>query len=96
MAVPRQLALVVPIHYLIRLRPGVIDVNTGAATALCAGTYTVTVTDGNLCTATTSFTINEPTAVVTTVTSSTNPTCTPGCDGSVTVKWFWWYRSYRI
>ncbi|MBK7039448.1 MAG: hypothetical protein IPH46_02930 [Bacteroidetes bacterium] len=74
-----------PLSYTITA-PGVIDVNTGAATALCAGTYTVTVTDGNLCTATTSFTINEPTAVVTTVTASTNPTCTPGCDGSVTVS----------
>jgi hypothetical protein len=74
-----------PLSYTITA-PGVIDVNTGAATALCAGTYTVTVTDGNLCTATTSFTINEPTAVVTTVTASINPTCTPGCDGSVTVS----------
>ncbi|MBK6819171.1 MAG: hypothetical protein IPG85_06020 [Bacteroidetes bacterium] len=35
--------------------------NTGAITGLCAGTYTVTVTDANLCTGTTSFTITEPT-----------------------------------
>jgi hypothetical protein len=66
--------------------PGVINANTGAISALCAGSYTVTVTDANLCTATTSFTITEPTAVVTTITASTNPSCTPGCDGTATVS----------
>ncbi|MBK8376023.1 MAG: SprB repeat-containing protein [Sphingomonadales bacterium] len=60
--------------------------NTGAITALCAGSYTVTVTDANLCTASTIFAITEPAAVVTTINSSTNPTCTPGCDGTATVS----------
>jgi gliding motility-associated-like protein len=38
---------------------------TAAATGLCAGTYTCTVTDANGCTATSTATITEPTLVVT-------------------------------
>lgn len=41
---------------------------------LCAGTYDVTITDANLCTATLTLTINEPTPIVL-VTSSTNSNC---------------------
>ena len=49
---------------------------------LAAGTYTVTVTDGNTCSVTDSFIITEPTPVVVT-TSSTNATC-GNSDGSAT------------
>ena len=38
--------------------------NTDAATGLCAGTYVCTITDANSCTATTTVTITQPTAVV--------------------------------
>lgn len=44
------------------------------ATGLIAGTYTVTVTDANACTVTSSVIITEPT-VVTAITNSTNETC---------------------
>jgi gliding motility-associated-like protein len=57
-----------------------------AATAsnLTAGSYTVTVTDGNLCTQSASITITEPTALSAT-TSSTNATC-GNPDGTATVS----------
>jgi len=57
--------------------------NTATATGLCSGTYTVTVTDGSGCTATTSITITGPPAVV------DNVTITPAnclfADGQITV-----------
>ncbi|TDW51787.1 putative secreted protein (Por secretion system target) [Flavobacterium sp. 270] len=55
------------------------------ATGLTAGTYTVTVTDANLCTATQSFTITEPAAIVATA-SQTNVSCNSGTNGSATVN----------
>jgi hypothetical protein len=60
---------------------------TGAtATGLAAGTYTVTVTDANSCTGTTSVTINEPaTAVSASITAQTNVSCNGGVNGSATV-----------
>jgi hypothetical protein len=64
--------------------PGVINV-TGNITGLCAGTYTVTVTDANLCSTTASFSVTQPPAVVATITNTTNPSCAPGCDGTATV-----------
>jgi gliding motility-associated-like protein len=66
--------------------PGTPTINaTGAASNLCAGNYVITATDANGCTGTTSVTITEPTAVVVTVTASTDPSCTPGCDGTASV-----------
>jgi gliding motility-associated-like protein len=58
---------------------------TGSAqTSLTAGTYNYTVTDANGCVATTSATITQPpTAVSVSIVSSTNPSCTPGNDGSI-------------
>lgn len=47
---------------------------------LCPGTYDVTVTDGNGCTAADTVTITEPTAL-TTITSQVNVTCFGLCDG---------------
>ncbi|MQP53770.1 SprB repeat-containing protein, partial [Flavobacterium sp. LMO9] len=56
------------------------------ASGLSAGTYTVTVTDANSCTATQSFTITEPTALVATPASQTNVSCNSGSNGSATVS----------
>jgi hypothetical protein len=65
---------------------GTIDPLTGAATALCAGiTYTITVTDGNGCTGTTTVQLTTPGSPIINITSSTNPSCLPGCDGTATV-----------
>jgi gliding motility-associated-like protein len=49
---------------------------------LSANTYTVTVTDGNGCTATASYIINEPSALVTSI-SGTDVTCAGANDGTV-------------
>ncbi len=57
---------------------------TAAAAGLCAGTYTVVVTDANGCTATTSVDIIEPPVLDATV-SVVNPSCGGECDGSATV-----------
>ncbi|MDX6191729.1 T9SS type A sorting domain-containing protein [Flavobacterium sp. Fl-318] len=55
------------------------------ASGLTAGTYTATVTDANGCSATQSFTITEPTALVASIGSQTNVACNSGSDGSATV-----------
>lgn len=51
-------------------------------TGLAAGTYSVTVTDANGCTATLSATITQP-AALTLSTTSTNPTCPPSANPPV-------------
>ncbi|WP_221932251.1 T9SS type A sorting domain-containing protein [Flavobacterium zepuense] len=59
---------------------------TGAtASGLIAGTYTVTVTDANLCTDTQSFTITQPAALNATASAQTNIDCNGGTTGSATV-----------
>jgi gliding motility-associated-like protein len=58
---------------------------TAAATNLTAGSYTVTVTDLNLCTATTSVTITEPPILTAVISSQTNVSCNGGNNGSATV-----------
>jgi hypothetical protein len=52
-------------------------------TGLIAGTYTVTVSDANLCTATTSATITQPAAAISLSTSTTSITCFGGNNGSI-------------
>jgi len=54
-----------------------------AAVNLCAGTYTVIVTDGNGCTATSSVIINNP-IILDVTTSSTDATCNGTCNGTAT------------
>nr|MDA3909900.1 gliding motility-associated C-terminal domain-containing protein [Bacteroidales bacterium] len=58
--------------------------NTATATGLCAGTYTVTVYDGNGCSAITSVVIEEPDALVLSIVG-TDVTCNGDCDGESTV-----------
>ncbi len=63
---------------------------TAAATNLAAGTYIVTVTDANGCTATRSTTLTEPTALVATATNNGNGTATlagNGGSGAYTYSW---------
>ncbi|UTW67775.1 T9SS type A sorting domain-containing protein [bacterium SCSIO 12643] len=64
--------------------------NTGAATAsvtgLAAGTYTVTVTDNNGCTATAALVITEPALLVASTVVDSNVTCFGGADGGVTAS----------
>ena len=48
---------------------------------VCAGTYTVTATDANGCTATASATVAEPT-LLTIAASGTNASCNGVCDGT--------------
>jgi len=55
------------------------------ATGLIAGTYTCTVTDANLCTASRSFTITQPTAIVVNAVSQTNVSCNAGSNGAATI-----------
>ncbi|MFH2142089.1 MAG: PKD domain-containing protein, partial [Bacteroidota bacterium] len=56
------------------------------ASGLCSGTYTVTVTDGNGCTAVATVTINEPNAIIITIDAITNITCNGDCDGSAQIS----------
>ncbi|MBF4483580.1 T9SS type A sorting domain-containing protein [Flavobacterium sp. CSZ] len=58
--------------------------NAATATGLTAGTYMVTITDGNLCQTTQSFTITEPNALTATI-APTNVSCNGGTNGSATV-----------
>ncbi|MRX67633.1 T9SS type B sorting domain-containing protein [Flavobacterium resistens] len=59
---------------------------SATATGLSAGTYTVTVTDDNTCTATQSFTITEPDELIVSKVSQTNIACHGEATGSATVS----------
>lgn len=59
--------------------------NTASVTGLAAGTYTVTVTDVNGCTATCSATVNEPSAPLTATMSPTQVDCNGASTGSISV-----------
>ena len=58
---------------------------TATYSTLIAGTYTVTVTDANGCTATGSRVVTQPTAVTATITAQTNVSCFGGANGTATV-----------
>lgn len=60
--------------------------NIPAINNLCANTYTVTVTDGNGCSANATIVVSGPPAVTVDNTSSTPETCPGDCDGTVTVN----------
>ncbi len=55
---------------------------TATATGLAAGTYEVTVTDANGCTATTSVEVTEPTTFVVSTIVTANVTCNGGATGT--------------
>jgi hypothetical protein len=55
------------------------------ATGLSAGTYTVTVTDANACTASRNFIITQPTIISTATAAQTNVSCNGGSNGSASV-----------
>ncbi|WP_164108667.1 MULTISPECIES: MBG domain-containing protein [Sphingobacterium] len=55
------------------------------ATGLAAGTYTVTITDANSCTATRNFTILQPPALVASPSTHSNVSCYGGANGSAKV-----------
>ncbi len=57
----------------------------GTITGLPVGTYTVTGTDANGCTASTNITITQPTALSYTSVTTTNVTCNGAADGSIVV-----------
>ncbi|MBI3500949.1 MAG: T9SS type A sorting domain-containing protein [Bacteroidetes bacterium] len=60
--------------------------NSSAATGLCAGSFTVNVTDANGCTNSSIVSITGPVPPSATISSSTNATCNAACDGSATVS----------
>lgn len=60
------------------------DGGSGATrNSLCAGSYTVTTTDGNSCTQVDSYTINEPSGILIAITGS-DASCNGVCDGTAT------------
>ena len=58
---------------------------TASITAVVAGTYTVTITDNNGCTSSSSVTIAEPTLLVSTTVVDSNATCDALANGGATV-----------
>lgn len=67
------------------LMPGNVNNITGNFTNLPTATYTVTATDANGCTKTSSFTISSPTAFAITNMVGTTPNCVPGNNATITV-----------
>lgn len=72
------------IPYSYQWNPGAI--NGPAISGLPAGTYTVTVTDNNLCQAIQQTIITQPSANLAATTTSTNTSCFGGSNGSATVN----------
>lgn len=61
-------------------------VSSGYFTNLCAGIYTIVVTDANGCTSSYNQNILQPPNLVSTISSTTPASCNPGCDGTVTIN----------
>ncbi|MBL4657855.1 MAG: T9SS type A sorting domain-containing protein, partial [Flavobacteriales bacterium] len=58
--------------------------STMNATGLCAGVYTVIVTDSNGCNVSVTDTVSSPGGLLTSISASTNVTCFSLCDGDAT------------
>ncbi len=54
-------------------------------TGLCAGTYTIAVSDANGCSITDSVIVTEPAQIMGSITSQTNASCTGVCDGEIEI-----------
>lgn len=65
---------------------GTVGGNAPSATALCAGSYNVVVTDANLCTVNATLTITEPPLLSITSISPTDVTCNAACDGTISIN----------
>jgi len=59
--------------------------NTALADSLCAGVYSINVTDANLCVTIASATISNPPALVASLLATQDVACNGGCDGFATV-----------
>ncbi|MBI2271082.1 MAG: PKD domain-containing protein [Bacteroidetes bacterium] len=59
---------------------------TSSVSGLLVGNYSVTITDTKNCTATSSFTITQPSAALTSTTSQTNVSCFGGSNGTASVS----------
>ena len=68
------------------LWPSGAAITSAANSGLAAGTYVVTVTDDNLCTATASVTIADPTLMSSTILTVTNTSCMGVSDGEATLS----------
>jgi gliding motility-associated-like protein len=69
-----------PYSYLWNTTP---NQTTGMISGLCVGNYQSTVTDANGCTSSNTVSITQPSAISVSV-STTNATCSGGCNGSAT------------
>ena len=67
------------------LMPGNLSSSNGSFTGLIQGVYTITATDANNCTISTSVIVNQPTALQISNVAIVSPSCTPGNDGIVTI-----------
>jgi gliding motility-associated-like protein len=65
---------------------GSTPINAQTATNLCAGTYTLTGTDQNSCTAVAQIIITEPTALTANISSTGSVTCNGGTNGFAVVS----------
>ena len=64
-----------------------LEISTSAvANNLCTGSYTVTVTDPNLCSDDTTIFVDTPTEIIISVDNNSDATCSYICDGSTTVS----------
>ena len=73
------------VAYSYTLQPGSSVNSTGVFTGKIAGTYTVTVTDANGCTTSTTLVITQPTQLVWGLTNSTNVSCFGGSNASISI-----------
>ena len=67
------------------LQPGNLTNSSGTFNGLTQGTYTITITDANNCTLTSSVNITQPTQLQISNVNTTQPTCVPGNDGIITI-----------